>query len=109
MSKQKHIFKGSMAEGYVMDHTLGFYTKYMSRFTPIRCRIWDDKEEPGLFDKGPKGGGMRRVMNVNLETWAHAFILENVVHLAKFKRYSSLVVIRLHFVFEYDCFIHIGK
>jgi hypothetical protein len=52
---------------------------------------------------------VRRIMSANLRTWAHAFILENAAHLAEFRRYSSLVVIRLHFIFEYDCFIHIGK
>jgi hypothetical protein len=31
--------EGSMAEGYVMDDTLGFYIEYMSRFIPTSRRI----------------------------------------------------------------------
>ena len=78
----------------------------MLGFIPTRHRIWDNKKEPKLFDKELVGGGVRRVMSMILRTWAHAFILENAAHLAEFKRYSSLVIICLHFIFEYDCFIH---
>ena len=35
--------EGSMAEGYMMDDTLGFCTEYMTRLTATRRRVWDDK------------------------------------------------------------------
>jgi hypothetical protein len=51
--------EGSMAEGYILDDTLGFYTEYMSRLTATRRHVWDDKEEPGLFDEELEGGGVK--------------------------------------------------
>ena len=58
--------EGSMAEGYMMDDALGFCTEYMTRFTSTRRRVWDDQEEPGLFDEEPEGGGERRCLNDNM-------------------------------------------
>jgi hypothetical protein len=78
--------EGSMAEGYVMDDTLGFCTEYMSRFTPTRCRVWDDKEEPGLFDEEPEGSGVKRLLSERLRFWAHSFVLDNAAHLAGMRR-----------------------
>jgi hypothetical protein len=78
--------EGSMAEGYVMDDTLGFCTEYMSRFTPTRRRVWDDKEEPRLFDEEPEGGGVKRLLSERLQFWAHSFVLDNAAHLARMRR-----------------------
>jgi hypothetical protein len=78
--------KGSMAEGYMMDDTLGFCTEYMSRFSATRQRVWDDKEEPGLFDEELEGGDVKRIMCENVRKWAHNFVLENAAHIQGFRR-----------------------
>jgi hypothetical protein len=79
--------KGSMAEGFVMDDTLGFCTEYMSRFTATRRRVWDEKEEPGLFDEEPKGGRVKCVLSKNIRKWAHKFVIDNAGHLSGLRRY----------------------
>jgi hypothetical protein len=76
----------SMAEGYVMDDTLSFCTEYMSRFTGSRRRVWNDQKEPGLFDKEPEGGGIKRSMSSTLREWTHNFVLDNVGHLSGLRR-----------------------
>jgi hypothetical protein len=74
--------EGSMAEGYVMDETLGFCIEYITRFTTTRTCVWDDKEEPGVFDKEPEGRGIKRPMSSNVRAWAHKFVIENAGHLS---------------------------
>jgi hypothetical protein len=78
--------EGSMAEGDVMDETLGFCTEYMSRFSGIRRRVWDEKEEP-VFDDEPEGGGVKRVLSNSVRQWAHRFVIDNVAHLTGLRRY----------------------
>jgi hypothetical protein len=79
----------SMAEGYVMEETLGFCIEYMSRFSATRRRIWDDHEEPGLFDEELEGGGIKRPMSQNLRAWAHSFVVDNVGHISGLRRLCS--------------------
>jgi hypothetical protein len=63
------VDKGSnVAKGYMVDDTLRFCTEYMSRLSVTRRRVWDDKEEPGMFNKEPKGGGVKRVLSENLRS-----------------------------------------
>jgi hypothetical protein len=78
--------EGSMAEGYVMEETLGFCTEYMSRFSATRRRVWDDLEELGLFDEELEGGGIKRPMSQNLRAWAHSFVVDNASHLSSLRR-----------------------
>ena len=78
--------EGSMAEEYVMEDTLGFCTEYMSRFTAIRRRVWDDKEEHGLFDEEFEGGGVKHVISDKMRNWAHKFVLDNAAHLDSYRR-----------------------
>jgi hypothetical protein len=82
--RTKAQLEDSMAKGYILDDTLGFCMEYMSRLTAIRRRIWDDKEEPSLFDEELEGGGVKRVMSEQLRAWAHNFVLENAAHLSGF-------------------------
>jgi hypothetical protein len=58
--------EGSMAEGCVLDDTLDFCTEYMSRFSVTKRHVWDDKEEPRLFDEEPEGGGVKRLLSENV-------------------------------------------
>jgi hypothetical protein len=84
--RTKAQLEGSMAEGYVMDNTLGFCTEYMSRFTRSRRRVWDDQQKPRLFDEEPKGGGIKWPMSPTLREWTHNFVLDNVGHLSGLRR-----------------------
>jgi hypothetical protein len=85
MGTKVHL-EGSMAMDYAMVDTLSFCTKYMSKFTPTRRLVWNNKEESGLFGEELEGGGVKRLFNENMIKWAHAFTLENVVYLATFRR-----------------------
>jgi hypothetical protein len=38
----------SMVEGYVLDETMGFVTKYLQEFQHVSKRIWDVEEEEGM-------------------------------------------------------------
>jgi hypothetical protein len=58
----------------------------MSRFTTTSRRIWDDEEEPGLFDEELKGGGIKRFLSANMPNYAHDCILDNAAHLAAYQR-----------------------
>jgi hypothetical protein len=78
--------QGEHGRGNVMDDTFGFCTEYMSRFIPTRRRVWDDKEEPGLFDEEPEGSGVKRLLSERLRFWAHSFVLDNAAHLAGMRR-----------------------
>jgi hypothetical protein len=76
--------EGSMAEGYVMEDTLGFCKEYMSRFTATHRQVWDDNEERRLFDEEPEGGGIKQMMSKHMRTWAHDFVLDKAAHLDGF-------------------------
>jgi hypothetical protein len=36
--------KGSMVEGYAIEETLRFCTKYLQDFMPTKRRVWDEKK-----------------------------------------------------------------
>jgi hypothetical protein len=43
--------EASIAEGYAMSKTLGYYTEYTDRFEGTQRRVWDDKEENTMNDE----------------------------------------------------------
>jgi len=47
-------------------------------FTATRCRVWDDKEDPSMFDEVLEGGGRPGIMTTNLRDMVHSFVLQNV-------------------------------
>jgi hypothetical protein len=49
--------KGSMAEGYFMEDTLGFCKEYLSCFTITHRRMWDVDEEQSMYDEVLEGNG----------------------------------------------------
>ena len=69
--------EGSMAEGYAMEESVGFCTEYMSKFTAVTRRVWDDKEDPTMVDEILQGKGRPRPMSNEFREWAHAFVLDN--------------------------------
>jgi len=43
--------EGSMTKGYALEEALGLCTKYVQDFMAIRRQVWDDKEDPNMFDE----------------------------------------------------------
>jgi hypothetical protein len=84
--RTKARLEGSMVEGYRMEDTLGFCNEYMSRFSATRRCIWDDKEEPGLFNEEPEGGGVKRFLSERVRDWAHSSVIDNAGHLTGLRR-----------------------
>jgi len=42
--------EGSMTKGYALEEALGLCTKYVQDFMAMRRQVWDDKEDPNMFD-----------------------------------------------------------
>jgi hypothetical protein len=79
--------EGSMAEGYAMEDTLGFYTEYLIRFSPLARRVWDDEEDQRMVDEMLQGkAGMTRTLDENERQWAYDFVIENATHLDHYRR-----------------------
>jgi hypothetical protein len=74
--------EASMAEGYTITETLGYSIEYMQRFLGSRHRVWDDKEEPCMYDKIVQGGGWRRPMSDRFRDWIHEFVIANSADLS---------------------------
>jgi hypothetical protein len=69
--------EASMAEGYIITETLGYSIEYMQRFSGTRQRVWDEKEEPRMYDEIVQGGGWNRPMSNRFQNWIHDFVLDN--------------------------------
>jgi hypothetical protein len=67
-----------MVERYALKETLGFCTKYLVDFTTIRHWMWDDKEDPSMFDEMFEGGGHPQILTTNLRDMAYFFMFQNV-------------------------------
>ncbi len=73
--KNKVKPKGNMVEGYALKETLSFCTKYLVDFITIRHRVWDDKEDPSMFDEVIEGGEPPQVMSIEFRNMVHFFVL----------------------------------
>ncbi len=40
--------------------------------------MWDDKENPSMFDEVFEGDGCPQIMSIELRDMAHSFVLQNV-------------------------------
>ncbi len=58
--------EGSMVEGYILDETMGFVTKYLQEFQHVSKIIWDVEEEEGVVGKVLKGIIEKVVLTPNL-------------------------------------------
>ncbi len=66
-----------MVEGYTIKDVLGFYTKYLLDFITTKQNMWDDKENPCMFEV-VEGNGCPWKLHVDLWNIAHFFVLQNV-------------------------------
>jgi hypothetical protein len=55
-----------------------FFMYTLSCFKPRR-KVWDDKEEPTMHDEILEGNEPLHRLGVNLQGWAHPFILHNAI------------------------------
>jgi hypothetical protein len=74
--------EASMAEGYTITEMLGYSTEYMQRFIGTRRRVWDDKEEPHIYDEILQGRGWCRPMTDRFWDWIHEFMITNSADLS---------------------------
>ena len=64
-----------MAEGYAIVKALGFCTEYMQEYTSSIQRVWDDKEDPSMYDEILEGNKRARQLSPDLQGWIHEFEL----------------------------------
>ena len=77
--------EASMAEGYIIIETLGYSIEYMQRFSGTRRRVWDEMEEPRMYDEVLQGGGWNRPMTTTFREWIHEFVMDNSVDMAEWR------------------------
>jgi hypothetical protein len=77
--------EASMAEGYAMSETLGYYTEYMQRFGGTGRRVWDDKKDSKMNDEILTGNGWSRLMSPEFRLWAHSFVIHNSTDLGDWR------------------------
>jgi len=71
--------EGSIAEGYTIEDTLGFYTEYMKQYHGTMQHVWDATEDPTMNDEIiPTNESKRRKLSQEMCSYAHAFVLDNV-------------------------------
>jgi len=70
--------KGSIAEGYRLEDTLGFCTKYMKQYRGTTQRVWDAMEDAMMNDEVLSAYDSRkRKMSEEMRSYVHASVLEN--------------------------------
>jgi hypothetical protein len=55
-----------MAKGYVLEEALRFCIEYLVDFTTTWHRVWDDKEDPSMFDEMFEGDKHPQIMSIEL-------------------------------------------
>ena len=78
--------EGCMAKGYAIVEALGFCTEYMQDYTVTIQRVWDDKEDPSMYDEILEGGARARHLPPNLRQWIHEFVVNNAAPLEEWRR-----------------------
>ena len=58
--------EGSMVEGYAIVEALGFCTEYMQEYMSSTRRVWDDKEDPSMYDEILEGNERARRLSPDL-------------------------------------------
>jgi hypothetical protein len=75
-----------MASGYAIVEALGFCTEYMQEYTTTTRRVWDDKEDPAMYDEILEGNERTRYLSPNLRGWIHEFVVTNAAPLEDWRR-----------------------
>jgi hypothetical protein len=69
--------KGSMADGYVLEETLGFMIEYLHEFEHVSKKIWDAEEEERIFGEVSDGVPTKKLFIFRLCDLAHDYALTN--------------------------------
>ena len=75
-----------MAEGYAVVEALGFCTEYMQEYRTTTRRVWDDKEDPSMYDEILEGSERARRLSPDLQHWIHEFVVNNAAPLEDWRR-----------------------
>ncbi len=60
-----------MTKGYALEEALGLCTKYVQDFMAMRRQVWDDKEDPNMFD-----GAWMKWMDANHENYYYKMCVQ---------------------------------
>ncbi len=82
--------EASMAEGYILDKTIGFVTKYLQDFCHVRRNIWDVDEEEGVYGEVMEGAATKLTLDPVARDVAHQYVITNVACLAPWVQYTTL-------------------
>ena len=74
--------EASMAEGYIVDESMGFMTEYMQAFEAVETRVWDSNEEEGVAGEVLEGGRTISVLTTHMRDMAHTYVLHNTTIMA---------------------------
>lgn len=78
--------EGCMAECHSLVEALGYCTEYMQDYTITTRRVWDDKEDPSMYDEIIEGAGRMRRLPPDLHQWIHEFVVNNAAPLEEWRR-----------------------
>ena len=96
--------EGSIAEGYLMDDTLGFCTEYMHQYRGSRHRVWDAEEDAIMNDEILRSNSQqKRKMSDEFRNYAHAFVLDNASSLERFRQLVKSIHSHLPDVIDVYC------
>ena len=80
--------EASMAEGYLLDESLGFLSEYMSDAKGTENRTWDLEEDPGVGGIVLEGAGKEVTLEWSDMMAMHHYILENEEQVQPWYRYD---------------------
>ena len=66
-----------IANAYMYEEALGFYTKYFKLYTHTKRRVWDDDEEPGDCGEVLLGTYENKVLSPEERQSIHSWIIRN--------------------------------
>jgi hypothetical protein len=82
--------EASMAEGYILDETIGFVTEYLQDFRHVRHRSWDADEKEGVYGEVVEGAATKLTLDPVTRDVAHQYVITNVACLALWVHYTTL-------------------
>ncbi len=75
-----------MTEGYTIVEAQGFCIEYMQEFKGSTQRVWDDKEDPTMYDEILEGSRQVHHLSFELQQWVYEFVVNNVAPLENWRR-----------------------
>jgi len=96
--------EGSIAEGYLMDDTLGFCTEYMHQYRGTTHRVWDAEEDAIMNDEILRcNSQQKRKMSDEFRNHSHAFVLDNASSLDRWRQLMKSRLSHLHAFIDVFC------